>query len=90
MWSMFLLYLPAMTLASFLLLPGYDSLMITVALTWMVAYVIAGIYLACFRCPQCRKFFFIIRWSWSNPFARKCLNCGLRKGWLPDEGQSST
>jgi hypothetical protein len=30
------------------------------------------------RCPRCGKLFFKAYW-WNNPFAQKCLHCGLPK-----------
>jgi hypothetical protein len=34
--------------------------------------------LALFRCPRCGKRFFTTLW-YRNPFARKCVHCGLGK-----------
>jgi ABC-type Na+ efflux pump permease subunit len=91
-WIIFFLYLPAVMLFGFILrslLHSYfpkdteSSLMMGVALFWMALFTFA-IYRASFsKCPRCGKNFNIIikhRWSvgFCNPFARSCLNCGLK------------
>jgi hypothetical protein len=56
-------------------------------IAWMVAFVAAGIYRQAFKCPRCGKWYF---WTglYHNPFARKCLHCGLRR-WNPAANGSS-
>jgi hypothetical protein len=49
-----------------------------IGVSWMIALVIAGIRLQTFSCPRCRKWFFAT-WWYRNPFARKCVHCGLPK-----------
>ena len=45
---------------------------------WLGGFAVAGIYRSLFRCPRCgRRFFLGSRWL--NPYARKCLNCGLKR-----------
>jgi len=46
-------------------------------------WLLAIIYLWLFRCPACNRLF-MQTWRWGNPFARKCLHCGTRKGSAPD------
>lgn len=50
-----------------------------VASGWMAAFAAATIWMAAFRCPGCRRFFW---WTWTrrNPFAQKCLHCGTPAG----------
>jgi hypothetical protein len=55
-----------------------DLVFWVLGLTWIVAFLVADIRLACFRCPRCHHMFFWGLW-YSNPFARKCLHCGLLK-----------
>lgn len=55
-------------------------------MVWIVAWVILESPLRYFPCPRCKERFFfhsVLRWHW--PFARSCLQCGLRKweDWPP-------
>ena len=45
----------------------------------MPLYVWSWFRFSHFRCPRCRKKFFLTLLS-VNPFARKCRHCGLQKG----------
>jgi len=54
---------------------------------WMVTFVAAGIYRQAFRCPRCGKWYFST-WLYHNPYARKCLHCGLRR-WTPTANSSN-
>lgn len=70
-----LLYVPSV--ASIHKITGSDPLSITVAILFMIT--IAGFLLsvAFVKCPRCNKMFFT-KSNWSNGFASKCINCGLR------------
>jgi uncharacterized membrane protein len=57
------------------------------AIAWMVAFFVAGIYRQAFKCPRCGKRYFS-RWLYHNPYARKCLHCGLRR-WSPAVNDSN-
>jgi hypothetical protein len=63
-------------------LPG-AALLGPVSLTaGMIMVVVARFRLGGFRCPRCTQHFFRRRTRWleyGNPFARRCLNCGLPK-----------
>jgi ketosteroid isomerase-like protein len=50
---------------------------------WMAAFVVTGWRAALFPCPRCHKWFFAT-WWYRNPFARKCVHCGLPK-WANSE-----
>ncbi len=58
-----------------------------IALLLFLGAVAAGAYLSSFPCPRCQKPFLERGLGWSNIYSRKCLNCGLRQGALP-EGSS--
>jgi len=52
--------------------------MYLVAIAWAIAFVLAAVRLQLFLCPRCRCQFF--RYSlYYNPFARRCVHCGLQK-----------
>jgi hypothetical protein len=55
-----------------------DYLVLPVAGVWMIAFMIASIRVQLFRCPRCQQWFFA-KWYY-NPFARKCVHCGLPGG----------
>ena len=69
------------------LLGGLAPLPIFVAIAvWMIAFAIVGYQKSNFACPRCGKPFFRRfddrpwRRSWvHNPFARRCMHCGLPK-----------
>lgn len=49
-------------------------------MAWAVAWVVLQIPLREFPCPRCKgSFFYHVVFGWYWPFARSCLQCGLRK-----------
>src|SRR5579862_9279133 len=46
--------------------------------TWLISTLVSMVRFASFRCPRCRKRFFSSSFT-NNPFATKCMNCGLPK-----------
>src|SRR4051794_5533891 len=87
LWGVFLGYIPGVT-AIFLVigLPlsaitgiKSDYFFYPIALSWMFMFAVAGWRAGTFRCPRCHKWFFAT-WWYRNPFARKCVHCGLPKG----------
>ena len=79
-WCVFLTYVPGVLLIGYPLsrLFGSDTVIWVVAISWMVAFLIAQTYLSNWKCPRCGKRFLQRRWS-TNTHARKCLHCGLPK-----------
>jgi hypothetical protein len=55
-----------------------DYFFYAIAGSWMLAWLISGLRARLFPCPRCHKWFFAT-WWYSNPFARKCVHCGLPK-----------
>jgi hypothetical protein len=49
-----------------------------IAPCWAAFFAVAGIRLQLFTCPRCRKRFFM-KFLYRNPFASRCLHCGLAK-----------
>ena len=45
-----------------------------VAICWMIAYAVAGYYVAYFPCPRCQRPFFYRGWIY-NPWANQCEHC---------------
>jgi predicted RNA-binding Zn-ribbon protein involved in translation (DUF1610 family) len=85
-WAILLGYVPGV-LAIFLIvglplsaLTGVkpDYFFYTIASCWMAAFVVASVRVALFSCPRCGKSFFA-KWWYRNPFAKKCVHCGLPK-----------
>jgi hypothetical protein len=54
-----------------------------IASCWIAVCVVTGWRVALFSCPRCHKWFFAT-WWYRNPFARKCVHCGLPK-WANSE-----
>ena len=86
--GMFLLFIPAMALATSGLgriSPDLgDSLVFWFFGGWAVATIILGFYQISFRCPRCGGVFGSED-LWTNQFARKCLHCGLKRYVAPAE-----
>ena len=55
-----------------------DSAFLVMALLDVAFVTVTWTRLALFRCPRCGKPFFTTTW-YRNPFARKCVHCGLPK-----------
>jgi Zn ribbon nucleic-acid-binding protein len=49
------------------------------AFGWMAFYAVAGFRFQTFKCPRCRKWFFIRWWPPPNLFVQRCVHCGLHK-----------
>lgn len=73
-------YIPGMFALGYPLarLSGSDALIYAVAGAWILAFLISGIYMSSFRCPNCHRPFFFT-WWFHNPFAKRCVHCGFPK-----------
>lgn len=96
-WILFVLFLPAMALVHRAVgsTPGGGTVIFCTALVWMVAFTVAGYRAGNFQCPRCGELFFhkfddrAWRRDWAhNPFARRCMHCGLPK-WSTDDAAVS-
>jgi hypothetical protein len=72
LWLVFLGYLPVMATLSLL----GEWMFPWAAYVWMGLFMGAVMYVWASRCPRCGERFHF-RWAFSNPWARKCLHCGL-------------
>jgi hypothetical protein len=95
LWVVFFSYLPGVAFLNFAFGPSLATLTgikqnnvaLMIALCWMIAFAISGFRLWLFRCPSCGKMFFSGS-RWENPFAWKCMHCGLPK-WTREDQPSS-
>jgi hypothetical protein len=55
-----------------------ETLFPIVAFGWMGFLAISALRLNCWPCPRCGKWF-AATWWYRNPFARRCVHCGLPK-----------
>ena len=87
-WLLFLLYLPALAWLSRALGWASDGGRKTAvaAFVWMVAFAAVGYRKWNIACPRCGELYFRAfdarpgRTDWRhNPFARRCMHCGLPK-----------
>jgi hypothetical protein len=93
-WVVFLSFLPGMALVSGPLgVPPGGNAMLFVGLAGMIAFSAIGYVKWNLRCPRCGELFFHKfddrpwRMSWRhNPFARRCMHCGLPKWAARDPG----
>jgi hypothetical protein len=86
-WIVFLSFLPVIALVSRApgVAPG-GNLILVIALVWMIVCSWIGYVKWNVRCPRCGELFFRKfddrpgRMVWQhNPFARRCMHCGLPK-----------
>jgi hypothetical protein len=77
---LFLSYVPVVGAFALLVvhLHAPEALIPASAICGMVAFAVAQVRVASWRCPRCREAFFRARW-YHNGFAKKCVHCGLRK-----------
>src|SRR4051812_20233084 len=61
-----------------------DNVELIVFLVWGAGYLASSYYLSSWRCPRCWNSF-CWKWGTSNPFARRCVHYGLRKGSTANE-----
>ena len=96
-WLVFVAYLPALALLHRALgpMPESGSVIFVAALAWMIAFAVIGYRKGNFACPRCGELFFRKfdarpwRADWRhNPFARRCMHCGLPK-WAPRDPNAS-
>ena len=87
-WLLFLLYIPALAIVGRELgwTRGNGTPILFAAIAWMIAVAVIGAQKFNLRCPRCGELFFYKfddrpwRMSWRhNPFARRCMHCGLPK-----------
>ena len=87
-WSLFVFYLPGLAFVSnaFGLTRDGGGTITVAALLWLLLFAVIGYRKSNFSCPRCGELFFHKfddrRWrrDWKhNPFARRCMHCGLPK-----------
>src|ERR1700747_3573322 len=47
--------------------------------SWGLGFLVSSLRLSYFRCPRCRKWFFLRPFLSHNLFARRCVHCRLPK-----------
>lgn len=77
------LYLPVMIAFNlvFKALGWADDAMLWIAVPWMAACVVNGLWFTWFVCPECGKRFFTRGGNWIGPlnaWGSKCCHCGAR------------
>ena len=87
-WIVFVLYLPVLAFVGRAVgsMRGGGTLIFCAAAVWLLAFCIIGYLKSNLQCPRCGELFFRKfdnrpwRMGWQhNPFARRCMHCGLRK-----------
>jgi hypothetical protein len=98
-WIVFVSYLPAMALVHRALGGTRDTggVIFSFATAWLLAFAIIGYRKSNFACPRCGELYFHKfddrpwRRVWrNNPFARRCLHCGLPKWAALSSGPAAT
>ena len=95
-WIVFVGYLPALAFVARVLgWAGEGNAIFLAAFVWMIGFALVGYQTGNFRCPRCGELFFRKfddrpwRGAWQhNPFARRCMHCGLPKWAAVDPGPS--
>lgn len=63
--------------------PAGDLVFAVLAPVWMIGFVVTTFRCQFFGCPRCHQRFFGT-WLYNNPFARRCVHCGLLK-WAEED-----
>jgi hypothetical protein len=85
LWAGFLGYMPFVWVVA-TALGGSEAVGAGAAMTWMAAWAVCIIRVGFFRCPGCGHRFHVVAsfpW-WSNPWSRRCVNCGLKRWAAPE------
>jgi hypothetical protein len=79
LWGGFVLYLPVMAFANFLVgsVGAPETVSLWIAGSWLLGWFASAWHLARFRCPQCGGRFFMYGIT-GNVWATKCHHCGKR------------
>ena len=78
-WVSLLGYVPFVAAAAFIgKRAGFPAAVPFMVAAWFLFLAVAVVGAGCFACPRCRRRFFQA-WRWGNPFASRCLHCGLPK-----------
>jgi hypothetical protein len=78
-WAFFFSFIPLVYVFS--ILARSEKATSIFAITWMAVFFTAALRVMFSRCPRCEEFFhtwFFFIGSVSNPWARRCVHCGLR------------
>jgi hypothetical protein len=78
LWVAFVGYIPAVMVLTPLVqsIARPNNALLIVVVSWMALFVVAGFRIDWARCPRCGKHFHATV-LWHNPWARRCLHCGL-------------
>ena len=60
--------------------PIAEAAFIVIGAAWIAGFMIVAIRVQWFRCPRCHRQFFFSSFLYYNPYAGKCVHCGLPKG----------
>lgn len=63
---------------------GIESAPPFIVMTWMLAWVAAGIWRTSWKCPRCHELFFH-KWWYGDGFITRCLHCYLRPDQLIED-----
>jgi len=77
-WGIWFAFFPLFFLSEIFQTPGW--LIIPIGLLWLCSWFVMALISTFSRCPACHHLFFIkgrFLAVTGNPFARKCLNCGI-------------
>jgi hypothetical protein len=75
MWCLLLLYIPIVLFTAAIF--NNEKAISGTAVIWGIFVIISGLLVSFSRCPKCNKYFHM-KIYWQNPFAMKCLHCGLK------------
>lgn len=65
--------------------PGSGHILFIAWLVIIVNILVSHFRLSFWRCPECGKPFHV-SWLYGNPFARRCVHCGMPK-WGPNDAE---
>ena len=74
-WLLFFALIPAFVLCNFI--TRSDIVIRWFMGIYAAALIIFGLLASFSHCPHCGHHFHINKWGVSNPWTKRCLNCGL-------------
>ena len=81
-WFLWAAYIPVAggTMIVLMRLGVPENAAVMVAVAWLGAFAVVGILHGLSKCPRCKESCFR-RALWSNPWATRCMHCGVRLYW---------
>ena len=75
LWAITLTFAPVVGLAG--MFTGSKTILIFMIVIYVAFFLLVALVITFTRCPKCGRLF-NLSLTWSNPWVRRCLHCGLK------------